>query len=142
MAEEPKSQRPPTGTGVKPVRIVGPVAPAVYTKEGKSGIFKPAAAVGEALVTEGMKARQRDLEKKKRVNELLRQVEEEETAMSWRRTRGWIFRLVAVALLVAAYAKLQMTYGNRWPLWTVWIFLGGSVIAALSWMFWYLDYSD
>ncbi len=128
---------------MKPVsRIVGPVAPAVYTKEGKSGIYKPVAAVNEALVTEGMKARQRDLEKKKRVQELLQQVEEEEAALTWRRARGWIFRGVFVLLLLLAYWKLQTTYHDRWPLWSVWIFLGGSVLAALSWMFWYLDYSD
>lgn len=144
MPDDPKPKGPPTGTGGKPVpRVVGPVAPAVYTKEGKSGFYKPAIAdVDEPLVTEGMKARQRQIEKKRRAVEMLRQVENEETEDRWRRYRHWIYRFVALLVALGVYAKIQMTYGNRWPIWTVWIFLGTVILTALFWMVWYLDYSD
>jgi uncharacterized membrane protein len=128
---------------VKPVpRVVGPVAPAIYTPGSKSGIYRQVAEVDEPLVTEGMKARQRQFEKKRRAVEMLRQVENEETEDRWRRYRHWIYRLVAVLFAIGVYAKIQMTYGNRWPIWTVWIFLGTVILTALFWLFWYLDYSD
>ncbi len=144
MAEDLKPPFPTPGTGVKPVqRVVGPVAPAVYTKEGKSGFYKPATAdLDEPLVTEGMKARQRQVEKKRRAIAMLRQVEDEETEDNWRRYRHWIYRFVAVLVAFGVYAKIQMTYGNKWPIWTVWIFLGTVILTALFWMLWYLDYSD
>lgn len=144
MPDDRKPKAPPTGTGVKPVqRVVGPVAPPVYTKEGKSGFYKPATAdVDEPLVTEGMKARQRQLDKKRRAIAMLRQVEVEEAEDRWRHYRHWIYRLVAVLLAFGVYAKIQMTYGDRWPVWTVWIFLGTVILTALFWLLWYIDYSD
>ncbi|HQQ78079.1 MAG TPA: hypothetical protein PLB01_12060 [Thermoanaerobaculia bacterium] len=123
-------------------RIVGPVAPAVYTKEGKSGLYKAVADVDEPLVTEGMKARQRQLDKKRRAIAMLRQVEVEEAEDRWRHYRHWIYRLVAVLAALGVYAKIQMTYGDKWPVWTVWIFLGTVILTALFWLFWYIDYSD
>jgi hypothetical protein len=129
---------------VKPApRIVGPVAPAVYTKEGKSGFYRPPTAdLDEPLVTEGMKARQREIDKKRRAVAMLRQVEEEETEDRWRGYRRWIYRFVGILVALGVYAKIQSTYGDRWPVWTVWIFLGTVILTALFWMIWYLDYGD
>jgi hypothetical protein len=144
VPDDPKKAGPPTGTGVRPAsRVVGPVAPAVYTKEGKSGFFKPATAeVNEPLVTEGMKARQRQVDKKRRAIAMLRQVEVEETEDRWRYYRRWIYRLVAALFALGVYAKIQTTYGDKWPVWTVWIFLGTVILTALFWLYWYIDYSD
>ena len=122
---------------------MGPIAPAVYKPGQKSGIYKPTAApLSEPLETEGMKARKRDLERKRRVVAMLRQVENEEAEDTWRRRRGWIFRFVGILVVLGVYWKIQSTYGDRWPLWTVWIFLGTMLLTALFWLFWYLDYSD
>jgi hypothetical protein len=144
VAEEPKVPSPRPGTGAKPApRVVGPIAPAVYTAGQKTGAYKPVAApLTEPVMTEGMKARQRELEKKRRLLATLKQVEVEEQEDRWRRYRGWIFRFVAVLVALGIYWKIQSTYGNRWPLWTVWIFLGTLLVTALFWLFWYLDYSD
>ena len=143
MPEEPKTPGPPTGTGGKPVqRVVGPVAPAIYTPGAKTGSYRPPAAVNEPLVTEGMKARQREVEKKRRAVAMLRQVEDEETEDRWRLYRRWIYRLVGVLVALGVYFKIQATYGDRWPVWTVWIFLGTVILTALFWMIWYLDYGD
>ena len=144
MAEEPKPQSPAPGTGPRPApRVVGPVAPAVYTPGQKSGIFKrPAEPPNEPLVTEGMKARQREVEKKRRAVAMLRQVEAEEAEDRWRRYRRWIFVFVGFLVAAGVYWKIQNTYHNRWPLLAVWVLLGTLVLTALFWLVWYLDYSD
>lgn len=123
-------------------RVIGPIAPAIYTPGAKTGSFRPQAGVNEPLVTEGMKARQREVDKKRRVVKMLRQVENEEAEDRWRRGRRWIYRLVAVLVALGVYWKVQSVYGDKWPLLAVWIFLGTLLLTALFWLFWYLDYSD
>jgi hypothetical protein len=144
MAEEPKPTGAPTPTGgVRPTtRIIGPVAPPVYTAGAKPGAARIASEGTEPLVTEGMKARRRDIERKRRVVASLRQVEEEEASERWRRVRTWIFRLVGVLVALGVYLKIQSMYHDRWPMMAVWIFLAVSLGVAVSWLLWYLDYSD
>lgn len=143
MPEDPKPPSPTPGTGVKPAtRVVGPIAPAIYTPGAKTGSYRPAADVNEPLVTEGMKARQRQTEKKRRAVAMLRQVENEEAEDRWRRGRRWIYRVVVVLVAIGIYWKIQSMYGDRWPLLAVWVFLGTLLLTALTWLFWYLDYSD
>jgi hypothetical protein len=144
MAEDPKTPGAPTPTGgVRPTtRIIGPVAPPVYTAGAKPGAVRIASEGTEPLVTEGMKARQRDLQKKRRVIALLRQVEQEEVSERWRRGRAWIFRLVGVLVALGVYAKIQSMYGDKWPMLAVWIFLTTILGVAVSWLIWYLDYGD
>ncbi len=142
MPDEPKPPSPIPGTGAKPARAAGPIAPAIYTPGAKTGSYRPPAAVPEPLVTEGMKARQRELEKKRRAIAMLRQVENEEAEDTWRRGRKWIYRVVAVLIAIGIYWRIQSLYGNKWPLLAVWIFLGTMLLTALFWLFWYLDYGD
>ena len=144
MAEEPKAPGAPTpaGGGAPTTRIIGPVAPPVYTAGAKAGAARIASESAEPLVTEGMKARQRDLQKKRRVVALLRQVEEEEVSERWRRGRAWILRGVAGLVSLGVYLKIQSMYGNRWPMLAVWIFLTVMLGVAVTWLLWYLDYSD
>jgi hypothetical protein len=126
----------------KTTRIVGPVAPPVYTAGAKTTKTRVVADTAEPLVTEGMKARQRDIEKKRRVVATLRAVEEEEAAERWGRGRTWIFRAVGILIAFGVYLKMQSVYGDKWPILAVWIFLGVLLGVAVSWMLWYLDYSD
>jgi hypothetical protein len=144
MAEDPKAPGPPIPAGgTRPVpRIVGPVAPPVYTAGAKTGAARIVSEGTEPLVTEGMKARRRDIEKKRRVIASLRLVEEEEASQRWRRARTWIFRLVGVLVALGVYAKIQSMYGDRWPMLAVWLFLAVILGVAVSWLLWYLDYSD
>jgi hypothetical protein len=145
MADEPKPSgggSTPAG-GVRPVtRIVGPVAPPVYTAGAKPGSAHIIAETAEPLVTEGMKAHQRAIEKKRRVVATLRAVEEEEATERWGRGRTWIFRFVGILVALGVYLKMQSMYDDRWPILAVWIFLGILLGVAVSWMLWYLDYSD
>ncbi len=143
MPDEPKPPSPAPGTGAKTApRVIGPVAPAIYTPGAKTGSYRPPTGVNEPLVTEGMKARQREVEKKRRAVAMLRQVENEEAEDRWRRYRRWIYGIVAGLVIVAIYWKMQETYHDRWPMLAVWIFLGTCLFGALSWLFWFLDYSD
>lgn len=144
MADEPKAPGVPTPAGgVRPApRIVGPVAPPVYTAGAKPGAARIASEGAEPLVTEGMKARQRHLRTKRRVIATLRQVEEEEGSERWRRGRAWIFRFVGVLVALGVYAKIQSMYGDRWPMLAVWVFLTVMLGVAVTWLLWYLDYSD
>jgi hypothetical protein len=142
----PEERKPPAGAptpgGARSGhRVVGPVAPPVYTPGAKPG---PSRAVSDEkpLVTEGMKARRRHIEKKRRVVELLRQVEEEETDERWRRGRAWILRFVGILVALGVYAKIQSMYGDRWPMLAVWIFLAVLLGVSVTWLLWYMDYSD
>jgi hypothetical protein len=145
MADElkpPEGGLTPAG-GVRPAsRIVGPVAPAVYTAGTKTVSVRAIADTPEPLVTEGMKARQRDIEKKRRVVATLRAVADEEAAERWGRGRTWIFRAVGILIAFGVYLKLQSVYGDKWPILAVWVFLALLLGVAVSWLLWYLDYSD
>jgi hypothetical protein len=136
----PPAAKPIPKSGLRP-RIIGPVAPPVYTAGAKAGAIRIASEGAEPLVTEGMKARQREIGKKRRVVASLRQVEEEEAAERWARARAWIVRLVAVLIAFGVYLKMQSMYGDRWPMLAVWIFLTVMLGVAVTWLLWYLDYS-
>jgi hypothetical protein len=145
MADEPKTPEDGAtpGRGVRPVqRIVGPVAPPVYTAGAKAGTVRIMAETAEPLVTEGMKARQRDIEKKRRVVATLRAVEEEEASERWGRGRAWIFRAVGILIAFGVYLKMQSVYGDKWPILAVWVFLAVLLGVLVSWLLWYLDFSD
>jgi hypothetical protein len=138
----PPAAKPVPKSGMRP-RIVGPVAPPVYTAGAKAGATRIVRQDGaEPLVTEGMKARQREIGKKRRVVASLRQVEEEEASERWARGRSWILRVVAILIALGVYWKMQSMYGNRWPMLAVWIFLAVMLGVAVTWLLWYLDYSD
>ena len=136
----PPAAKPIPKSGLRP-RIIGPVAPPVYTAGAKAGAIRIASEGAEPLVTEGMKARQREIGKKRRVVASLRQVEEEEAAERWARARAWALRLVAVLIAFGVYLKMQSMYGDRWPMLAVWIFLTVMLGVAVTWLLWYLDYS-
>jgi hypothetical protein len=137
---KPPAAKPVPLSGVRP-RIVGPVAPPVYTAGAKAGAIRIASEGAEPLVTEGMKARQREIGKKRRAASSLRQVEEEETSERWARGRAWILRVVAILIAIGVYLKMQSMYGDRWPMLAVWVFLTVMLGVAVTWLLWYLDYS-
>jgi len=136
----PPAAKPIPKSGLRP-RIIGPVAPPVYTAGAKAGAIRIASEGAEPLVTEGMKARQREIGKKRRVVASMRQVEEEESAERWAGLRAWALRLVAVLIAFGVYLKMQSMYGDRWPMLAVWIFLTVMLGVAVTWLLWYLDYS-
>ena len=46
------------------------------------------------------------------------------------------------AVRITVPRKIQMTYGDKWPILAVWIFPTVLLGVAVSWLLWYVDYSD
>ncbi len=128
-------QRPSSGP-----RALGPFAPSVY---------RPPSPVAEETTrpepirTEGMKARQRALEKRRRQETAKRLADEEEAAASWERTRSVLLKFLIVAAVVLGYWRLQVEYpDNRWPLEMVWAFMVVGLLGGLGWTVWYINRGD
>jgi len=118
----------------------GPFAPRVWTPPSK---VKPAAPAGEGpLVTEGMKARKREMDRRRREKALTHLREEEEALGSWTRVRRFALRFFFVLVVVAVYARLQFQYQDRWPLGYVWAAMAFVLLFGLGWMVWYINKAD
>jgi len=104
---------------------------------------KPAAPAGEGpLVTEGMKARKREMDRRRREKALTHLREEEEALGSWTRVRRFALRFFFVLVVVAVYARLQFQYQDRWPLGYVWAAMAFVLLFGLGWMVWYINKAD
>ena len=119
----------------------GPFTPRVYVPPPKEEAGAPFAA--QPVVTEGMKARRRDLERRRR-EKALRQLErEEDRTARWERVRGLLLKLLVAILAVIVYWRFQARYpDNRWPLDLVWGLMVIGVFGALGWTLWYLNRAD
>ncbi len=86
-----------------------------------------------------MKARRREIERKKREAQAQRIALEEEAREGWTRVFKLSAVLGALALVLIGYKRLQVEYGNRWPLWLVWVFMAVALLLAMGWLIWYLN---
>ncbi len=131
MAEDPK----PMAGGPR-----GPFAPRVWSPpktapEEKTGREGP-------LVTEGMKARRREMDRRRR-EKALEQLQQEEDAMeSWTQVRRFALALFFVLVVATAYWRIQNQYGNRWPLGFVWAAMSFALLGTLGWMVWYMNKAE
>jgi hypothetical protein len=131
MADDPK---PPAGAPK------GPFAPRVWTPPKPEPAEK--AAREGPLVTEGMKARRREMDRRRR-EKALEQLEQEEAAMeSWTRVRRFALALILVIGALAVYWRIQEQYGNKWPLGYVWAVMSVLLVGTLCWMVWYLNKAE
>ena len=142
MADPNKPERRPPSSpyATGPLRRVETTQP-VTAPVRRAG--EPARPAGRAaLVTEGMQAPRREIERRKR-QRALEKLQVEEKARDERKT---IYRVTAwvVFLLVAGfgYNGLQTSYGNEWPLWYVWMLLGAGLFGAIGWILWYFNKAD
>ena len=132
MADEPRARG---GSGVR-----GPFAPTVYVPPPKEEAGAPFAP--EPVVTEGMKARRREMERRRREKALDQLQQEEEAMESWTRVRRFALALFLVLGALAVYWHIQSEYGNKWPLGYVWAVLSVTLIGTLGWMVWYLNRAE
>ena len=91
------------------------------------------------LVTEGMKAHRREVERRKRQKTLENLQIEEQSADTRRQIWKWTAWVVVLLAAGFGYQWLQETYGNQWSIWYVWLLLGGSIFGAIGWMLWYFN---
>jgi hypothetical protein len=139
--EKPRPAAPQKTPGpVRPIgaRPQGPVAPKIY-KPSSPAPKPPQAAVAAALETDGMKAHRREIERRRRQASAERLVVEEEATEGWTRVRRTILIIAALLFAWLVYYKLQLEYHDRWPLWTVWLFMGLALTLSLGWLTWYMN---
>ncbi len=94
------------------------------------------------LVTEGMKAHRREIERRKRqaaIEKLHNQQESEDALRVFWKGAAWV---AVVAGLGLGYWGLQQKYGNKWPMWDVWIFLAVALFGVFGGLLWYINKKD
>jgi carbon starvation protein CstA len=94
------------------------------------------------MMTDGMKARRREIERRKRAVAAGRLKEDEETTFRRRRLRT--FTVWAILVLIAgwAYWRVQILHQNQWPLMDVWITMSIALLASFGWILWYFNRAD
>ena len=133
MADEPRARG---GSGVR-----GPFTPTVYVPPPKEEAGAPFAP--EPVVTEGMKARRREMTKRRREKALAELEREESRNETWQRVRNLILKIAVAAFVVLGYWRLQVRYpDNRWPLELVWVLMVVGLFGAFGWTLWYLNKAD
>ncbi len=94
------------------------------------------------LVTEGMQARQRDIERRRRDWRREQETLLEEAQEGWTRVRKIVGVIVLVAGAAYAYWRIQSVYHDRWPISFVWGALALTLGVGIGWMLWYISKSD
>lgn len=133
MADEPRAPGGPLARG--------PFTPRVYVPPPKEEVGAPFPT--EPIVTEGMKARRREIGRRRREKALAQLEREEERTATWEQVRSVLLKLVLVAAVVVGYWRLQARYpDNRWPLELVWAMMVVGLFGAFGWTLWYLNRGD
>ena len=142
MAEPKRPERKGTSSPyvTGPTKILDVTQPTGVARGAGPEAARPAAR-GE-LVTEGMKAHRREIEKHKRQAAIEKLHAEEQAADDRRTILKWTFWVVLVLVLAFAYRRMQDSYGNQWPIWQVWIVLAVALFAGIGWMIWYLNKTE
>jgi len=94
------------------------------------------------MVTEGMLAHRREIDRKKREWRREQEFLREEATEGW----GRVWRIVAVVLVVIGlgygYWQIQSVYQNRWPMTYVWLVMVVTLGAGITWILWFTTKSD
>jgi di/tricarboxylate transporter len=89
-----------------------------------------------------MKARRREMERRKREKALEHLKQEEDAMESWTRVRRFALALFCVLVVLAVYWQIQNQYGNKWPLGYVWVAMSIALLGGLGWMVWYINKTE
>jgi hypothetical protein len=93
----------------------------------------------EPLVTEGMKAQRRDIERKKRAARAEKLRQEENGIVRSQQVKKYVTWAILIAIAITAYTLVQNKYGNKWPLGIVWGVMALALLGGLGGMIWYLN---
>ena len=142
MAEPKKPDaRPPSNPHVTgPTKKLDPTHATAPVRRAVPETTRPVSR--PELVTEGMKAHRREIERRKRqaAIEKLQNTQQSEDAL-----RVFWKGLAWAALIFgggAVYWALQNKYGNKWPMWDVWIFLALALFGVFGGLLWYMNKKD
>ena len=94
------------------------------------------------LVTDGMKAHRREIERRKRQAAIEKMNVEMQAADARKQIWRWTAWVVLVLVVGFGYRRLQDAYGNEWPIWNVWLLLAVILFGGIAWLIWYLNKSD
>ena len=137
-----KESTRPVPPATAPMTLRDPIT-GVRRSSTRTPVVKSTGSVKRTdLMTEGMRARRREIERKKRRATLERMRMEEELSEGWRRvfkTSGFIILVLALGY---GYWRVQQMYGDRWPLMAVWLMMAGAILSAFGWILWYMNKSD
>ena len=140
MAEPRKpGRRPPSNPYVPPstgkVDVTQPTT--VPVRRGAPETTRP--VVRPDLVTEGMKAHRREVERRKRHAAIERMQIDQQASDTRRKIWKWTAWVVALLVVGFGYRSLQDSFGNQWPIWHVWLLLGAAIFGSIGWMLWYFN---
>lgn len=122
---EPVKRPSPTELGRKPV----------------SEVTRPTMVL-PAPVSDPMAAHRRDIERKKREARREREAMAEQAREGWVRVWKIVAVLAALGLVIWAYERTQLVYGDRWPMMTVWLVMATFLLGGIFWMLWFIGKSD
>jgi hypothetical protein len=91
------------------------------------------------LVTDGMKAHRREIERRKRQAAIEKMQVEQQAADTRKQIWRWTTWVVLVLVVGFGYRRLQDAYGNEWPIWNVWLLLAVVLFGSIGWLIWYLN---
>lgn len=140
---EPKKpdSRPPSNPYVTgPTKKLDPTHSTAPVRRGAPEATRPVSRPD--LVTEGMKAHRREIERRKRqaAIEKLQNTQQSEDAL---RTFWKGFAWVAVVFGAGAvYWSIQSRYGNKWPMFDVWILLAVALFGVFGGLLWWMNKKD
>ena len=145
-----ESTRPVTPVGKSPTSTRTPVVkrptstrtPVLRRTGTTARVSQTNPAIRPDLVTEGMRARRREVERKKRRAALERMRLDAELSEGWRRIWKTTGLVVLVLSLLYGYWRVQQAYGDRWPLMLVWLMMAFFILTGFGWILWYMNKGD
>ena len=132
MAEpkKPDSRAPSNPSVTGPTKKLDPTHSTAPVRRGVPETTRPVAR--PELVTEGMKAHRREIERRKRQAAIEKLHDEQQSADALRSLLEVDLRGSSSSSVAGfGYRSLQNTYGNQWPMWDVWIFLARGPLRGL-----------
>ena len=132
----PPAKAPDQKTEItRPVSLKG-LRPSGLTEDTKP-VVKPA-----ALETDGMKARRREIERRKRAAALEKMHREDERHDSRKRIQKAVFWGALVVIVVISFWRLQVLHGNQWPIMDTWVTIAVALSVWVGWILWYFNRGD